>query len=1160
MDTTSNNIGAGFALLKSIPDASGRPALGAVIERIRRRWRLRLLLHGLLWTLVLGLGVFVSAAWLVNAMHFDPNALWVLRFVTLFSLLALVAWFCIRPLRRDADDLRVALYLEEHEPELKSILLGAVDARRGDDPERSTQLVEELEARALEACAQIEFGDRVEREPLRRAAGRLGLVFLVMLTLALWPPAFLRSGAPALLQAWASASEVSPYRIELVPGDVEIARGADQAIRVTIDGFDGDDVRLSSSTDGGENWTDNEMTATALGRFQGFLFDVPADTDYYVTGAGRETRVYRLSVADIPAVESIGLRYYFPAYTMLPPQSVDNTGDIEALRGTRVEVRILPTSEIPGGALQLGDGQRIELARDDAGAWIGEISVRDDDVYQVILQRRSGVPVEILPEYRIVALDDQYPRVSITSPGRDTKVSMIEEPVLRVRASDDQGIDRLELVLSINGADEQRITLLPAQLEPDSAQQVEAEHVVYLEDLGLQPGDMISYYVSAAERAPDAAGRTATSDMFFYQVRPFSNNYRRAQQGGSAGGGGGAGGQQQGQLSEQQKQFVIATFKMMRDRATFSDETWQDNLELLVTAQSRIRDRVEAIVRRLKLRPLVHTDERYRVILDELPRAVEAMHEVEKQLGEAEVEPALTDAQIALTHLQRADAVFRDIDVALGNQGGGGGGGAQASEDLANLFQLEMDKLRHQYDTVQRDGQRQRAPDQVIDETLEKLRELARRQQQQVERMLRRQGQAQSGNASSEQLALAEQLEELARQLERLSREQPNRDLSRSARQMREAAAAMRQAAAEAGTNGSGSVESARQAAENLREAQRLLDRGRVRQFSEEVERSLRRAELAERKQAEIQREVAAFDTGRDERFEQRLNRLEQKKRSLAKALNELEDELGELATTAKDEQPKAGQSLRQAIRDAHENRLQDRIGRTRQMLRQDNRGLAEDNEAEIRKSIAQLREQIESALAGIDERGARGMARSLEELQELARELRSIRDRRARAEANQPGANGEPARADADGDSNRADAGGNPNRGDTRGDANYRGAAGGSNFFDGHSGGIVQPREVEDIVKRARRVTESLVEENRLQPGEIDPLLANLEALAQDPNNAPPAAHDLALRALMELEFRLRNEHETPDAPDPLVAEPTEIPDEYRDLIADYFRNLSKE
>ena len=1154
METTSNNIGAGgLDLLKPVPHtgAAGRPALAAVIDRIRRRWRLRLLLDGLLWTLILALTVIVAAAWLVNAWHFDANALWALRFVTLFSLLALVSWFCIRPLRRLPDDVRVALYLEEHAPGLKSIVLGAVDARQADAAERSLQLVEQLEARALEACAQIEFGDRVERDHLRSAAMRLGLVLLVTLGLALWPPAFLRSGAPALLQAWASASEVSPYRIELAPGDVEIARGADQSIRATIDGFDGDDVRLWTSTDGGASWQESDMTTDAPGHYQGFLFDIAADTDYYVSGAGRETRIHRLSVTDIPAVESIGLRYHFPAYTMLPPQSVDDSGDIAALRGTRVEVKIVPTTAIPGGALELGDGQRIELVPGEAGAWRGEITVREDDSYRVILQRSSGVAVETLPEYRIAALNDLYPQVAILSPGRDTKVSMIEEPLLRVRASDDQGIARLELVLSVNGEAEQRIALRTVNTGPGADQQVEAEHIVYLEDLGLQPGDLISYYVSAEERAPDTTKRTATSDIFFYQVRPFSNNFRRAQQGGGGGGGGGAGGEQQGQLSEQQKQFVIATFKMMRDRATFNDATWQDNLDLLVTAQSRIRDRVEAIVRRLQLRTLVHTDERYRVILDELPQAVEAMHKVESQLGDAAVETALSDAQVALKHLQRADAVFRDINVALGNQGGGAAGGSQASADLANLFQLEMDKLRHQYDTVQAGAQQQPPPQEAIDEALQKLRELAQRQQQEVERMLRRKAQAQGNGSSREQLALAEQLEEMARQLERLSREQPNRELRQSIKQMREAAGAMREAAeAEAGASGSGGVEQARKAAENLREARRLLDKGRVRQFSEEVERSLRRAELAERKQAEIQREVADFDTGRDQNFDERLNRLEKKKQSLAQTLDELEGELGGLVTSAKDEQPKAQQSLRQAIRDAHDNRLQDRIGRTRQMLRQDNRPLADDNEAEIQKGIAQMREQIETALAGVDERGTRGTARSLEELRELARELRSIRDRRAATEPNR-----EDASDDARSGSSRAEANAGANRGATSGSANRGGQAGGSNAFDGHGGGIVQPGELEDIAKRARRVTENLVEENRLQPGDIDPLLASLETLAQDPQGA-----DLALRALMELEFRLRNELDAGELPDLLVSEPGEVPDEYRDMIADYFRNLSRE
>ena len=105
MDTTSNNSGTGwFALLRPFPDSrNSRPSLAGVIERIRRRWRLRLLLDGLLWTLLLSVVVVATAAWLVNAWHFEPNALWTLRLVTLSSLLALIYWFCLRPLQRQSD-------------------------------------------------------------------------------------------------------------------------------------------------------------------------------------------------------------------------------------------------------------------------------------------------------------------------------------------------------------------------------------------------------------------------------------------------------------------------------------------------------------------------------------------------------------------------------------------------------------------------------------------------------------------------------------------------------------------------------------------------------------------------------------------------------------------------------------------------------------------------------------------------------------------------------------------------------------------------------------------------------------------------------------------------------------------------------------------------
>jgi len=52
--------------------------------------------------------------------------------------------------------------------------------------------------------------------------------------------------------------------------------------------------------------------------------------------------------------------------------------------------------------------------------------------------------------------------------------------------------------------------------------------------------------------------------------------------------------------------------------------------------------------------------------------------------------------QKALQALLRAEATFRQIQVAFGQRGGGGGGGGGggAGRDLASLFDLELDTAR----------------------------------------------------------------------------------------------------------------------------------------------------------------------------------------------------------------------------------------------------------------------------------------------------------------------------------------------------------------------------------------------------------------------------------------------------------------------------------
>ncbi|MDH3388111.1 MAG: hypothetical protein OEN02_09405, partial [Gammaproteobacteria bacterium] len=924
--------------------------------------------------------------------------------------------------------------------------------------------------------------------------------------------------APALLMPWTGASQYSPYRIELSPGNVEIAQGSDQLISALIEGFDGDGVMLSMSQDGGASWRQIEMTqGVNPGVYEAFLFDLTRGVDYLVDGAGQRSATYRIDVAAIPAIEEIGLRYHYPAYTMLAPEASLGSGDITALRDTRVEVRIVPTIDIPGGQLLFDDGRSIELVERD-GEWVAALMVEQNGAYRVRLQRASGILVDASPEYRVTVLNDGFPSVSIKSPGRDTKVSMIEEPPMQIRASDDQGIASLDLVLSINGEDEQRVRLVPALEEPANRQQVEAEHIVYLEDLELRPGDLISYYVQAREVAPEGRVRTATSDIFFYQVRPFSTNYRSADQGGG-GGGGGQGGQQQEFLSEQQKQFVVATFKMIRDRDNYDAETYRQNLELLATAEARIRDRVEAIVRRIGSRPLVQQDERYRIVTEELPLAAEAMIKVENKLKASEIDTALSDAQVALKHLQRADAAFRDINLSFASRGGGGAGNNTGSEDLANLFRLEMDKLRNQYETVQR-GQQQSSAEQVIDETLERLRELARRQQQEVERRMRGQQQASSDASDERQLALAEQLEEMARQLERLTREQPNPQVQQSIDQMREAAQAMRRNASSAG---GGNADQARQAAAGIREAQRLLDQSRVAEFGEEIERSLRRAERIEKKQAAIKEQVTQLQEGWGDELKAQLQRLEDSKQDLSNELSRLEAELGELTDSARERQPQAGESLKQAIGTAREYRLHDRIGRTRQMVLLQQKQHAIDNEAEIQQGLAQIREHIESARANVGEQSARGLERSLEQMRALTRELRVIRERSGTA-------------------------------------AEQAGTAVGPGGGGVDAEGIIW-RELEGIAERAGELGGRLVAQG-VSAGDIDPVLEKLNELAGDGDGRRDSLstqqQDLALRALMELEYRLRGQLNETEVLQLLVSGSTELPDEYKAMVADYFRELS--
>src|SRR5260370_4844545 len=112
------------------------------------------------------------------------------------------------------------------------------------------------------------------------------------------------------------------------------------------------------------------------------------------------------------------------------------------------------------------------------------------------------------------------------------------------------------LVYAVRGGAE---TVVPLSTKP-RATSVTGRHTLYLEDLHVQPGDFVSYYVRASDITHGTRSRETKSDIYFLEVKPFEQEFRLAQTQAPSG----DGGKSIDDLVAAQKEIVVATWKLDR--------------------------------------------------------------------------------------------------------------------------------------------------------------------------------------------------------------------------------------------------------------------------------------------------------------------------------------------------------------------------------------------------------------------------------------------------------------------------------------------------------------------------------------------------------------------------------------------------------------------
>jgi hypothetical protein len=1002
---------------------SARQELDSYIRQLERRIRLDTLSRGTAILASAALGATVVLVLLANARAFSDGSVVGARLILICILVFAASFGLVIPITR-LSRRRAARRAEQMFPGFQERLVTFTE--RGD----AEPFVELLAADTLDVARDATPAALAPTTKLLAVLGTGLLAVGVLVWLIVAGPGFLGYGTH-LLWTGSPRGQKPLYDLQISPGDATVRRHADQLVTAETVGLLSPRVVLYARYQSTSKWEQVPMQPRSGASGYQFVFtSVPENVEYYVEAGARRSPHFNIRVVDLPSIKQIKVTYRYPGWTGLKDRIEERGGDLRALEGTRADLEVTTDRPLKDGLLVVDKGQQVRLSGGDGNHYQGAIQVEHDGAYHVA-GLDQGQAVRLSEDFFIEARKAGAPTVSIARPGGDYRASAIEEVTVAVRAEDEFGLKDLDLHYSVNGGAEKSVRLLK---RPDE-KQVSGSTVIALEDYQLVPGDLVSVYAAAR----DARSESHT-DMLFIQVDPFEREFSQSQQSGGGGGGGGGGqGVDPGEISRREKEIVAATFKQLGDKKA-TEKQAAETAKFLSDVQATLRNQALSLAGRLEARELTRENKEFSAFQQEMAAAAEAMNPASQELQVRKWQDAIPDEQKALQHLLRAEATFRQIEVAFGS-GGGGGGGGSAGRDLASLFDLELDTAKNQYETQQTASSSDQRAEEIND-ALKKLDELARRQEELAQRQRES---AQSFEQRWQQEMLQRDAERLQQQLEQLARNgkqgqsaqqaggqggsgspgqsdsQPSSETGQSGQSSQSAASARARAAQQAAqqaldrvrqaqedmrraTSGPQTPADARLAAQRLREASSLLAGAQSQEATDRVGSMAREADRLggeEKDQAERVKKLkeraasATQATQGTQSVAREIQQLASDRQRMADDLSKLEQDMRNAARELDSGQRAASDKLRSALEGVDQADLETRLQRTADWLRGGIDPNGNGTESQIASGLQRLSDDLHQAqralVAGGQQQGPQSADAALNGLERLRRQIESL-------------------------------------------------------------------------------------------------------------------------------------------------------------------------
>ena len=350
---------------------------------------------------------------------------------------------------------------------------------------------------------------------------------------------------------------------KIQPGHIQIERGTDVNVTAEVGGHLGAPVVLyyrvgdigirdskplpqaewqslpmhSKSMDTGHGLRVSEVSMS----YGATLENVTRPLQYYIAVKEVPSEQYQITISNEPIVTQFQYRLNYPAYTQLQPQTLPaNVGDIQMLFGTEVvftgesnkplqkaHIAFDASGDVPleiterqvqGAIPQDREMEEGKNGRADAPSLPafqpsnpltatsqiiqGSFVVRQSENYRIHITDADGFTNRDPVNWTITVIEDATPDVAIVAPARDTVLDDAMLIELKVEATDDYGIQELQLVYRVESEGAEEVNVPLKRWEVEDALSHRSVYVAYTWDvdrIGMFPGETLAYYVQALD-------------------------------------------------------------------------------------------------------------------------------------------------------------------------------------------------------------------------------------------------------------------------------------------------------------------------------------------------------------------------------------------------------------------------------------------------------------------------------------------------------------------------------------------------------------------------------------------------------------------------------------------------------------------------------------